>query len=130
MTIYLLYELSGEWEDYRKNIHSAYLDKSMCESAKNELEKENKEYIEQSIKCNQCLCGYGETNYCISCVKNEDKSECMSCQLEHIKNYCDKFDNVKVDTDKDGNKELYCEERVILYDDGFSYCIEEVEVIE
>lgn len=130
MKVYVLFESSGDYEDYREYIHSIYLDKDKCESVKNELEKSDKEYMEQIHKCNRCICGCGYVNNkdCDSCEKEED--DCLQCQLEEVRKYCDKASCIEIHESVDGWKELYCNERECSYSDGYNYRIEEKEVIE
>ena len=84
MKIYLVYEESGEWEDYNKILSKGFLSKQKAEEYKLNLEQEEKERQEQIKKCNECPYKYGDG-------KENEKCNCKKFKLDEY-GYCENYD--------------------------------------
>lgn len=119
MKIYQIHEYGGSYEDKYDYIVESYLPKGKAEQHLKRLEKEQKEDIEQYVKCGNCPL------YHITCrsLTEEEKAE-------ETRNYCDKH-NIEFYDDKDiyCAGEPYCTDYIYNYDEA-NFRIEEVDVIE
>ena len=84
MKVYLVYEECGEWEDYYKTIIKAFFSREKAEELKQQLEKDNKEILDQYEKCELCPYKYGE---------KDDKCTCDKYKLDED-GYCENYEYI------------------------------------
>ena len=105
---YLLYECSGEYEDYYERIVYASLERELVENKKHELELLEKEKIKQYEKCLMC-----PSEHLTKRKLNNHKHE--------VDEYCNEFE-----PECDGN-ECWCNNMRSYYDEC-TYRIKEVKL--
>lgn len=113
MKIYQVHEHNGQWEDYRDYIVGSYLSKERAIAEKEQLEKEEKDMLEWSLRCHECP---------LHISYDEDID---------INKYCNKYE--PFDPSKHNLDDYYGDEECVNeywnHDDSW-FTIEEVEVIE
>ena len=75
--IHLIYEHSGSYEDYSKDLIKAFFNKEKAKEFKKQKEKETK-ILEERYKNNCCNCAYGE-NYCELYKISNDPNDDIDC---------------------------------------------------
>ena len=121
MKCHIIFESSGEWEEYREYVNSVYLDKDKAFKELNRLKEEQK----ISEKCDNC---YGVQHfYDSSDLKNRgyDKNSINDYFKEIAEEYCDR---AKIYIDKEYNS-VRCDNRISSYEQ-YDYRIEPMEIIE
>lgn len=119
MKVYLLHEISGEYEDYRDYVIEVYEDKLKVEAKLEELKLKTI----QMDKCFYCVCEGG-------CIPNCDEESCGNCNdlgIKYVKANCD-ISNPYINE----NGDLQCKNSMMI---GFHseiprYYIEEISTIK
>lgn len=112
MTVYLLKNCSGSYEDYTETIVYCSTNKDKVQLKKLELEKQQELDLKQSEKC----------IYCEADVFHKDKCACVK---DFVNPNCDNFE-MQIDNDGDV---CYCKNYVCLSDES-TFIIEEIECEE
>ena len=111
MTIYLVKECSGEYEDYHESIVYCTNNQTKAKNKKTELEQKEKQRVEQSKECQRC---------CVEDFKMEEYDQIKAV----VELCCDKF---KIRTYDDGT--CGCENYFYLWDES-TFRIVELECEE
>lgn len=105
---YLLYECSGEYEDFSKRLIFASLDSELVQNKKRALEKAEELRVQQYDKC-------------MHCPSEELTKRKLKNKKQEIEEYCNEFE-----PGFDGN-ECWCENMRSWWDDR-TYCVEEMKL--
>lgn len=113
MRIYQIHEYGGEWEDAYDYIVGSYLSEERAKAEMKQLEKEEKELLNWSLRCHECP---------LHIPYNEDVD---------MNKYCNKYE--PFDSSKHSLEDYYGDEECVNeywnHEDSW-FKLEEVEVIE
>lgn len=109
MTVYLVMEAFGEYEDYRERIIGAFLDREKAEKLIAKKKEQNEQDYAQWKKCSNCPAYWYN-------------------RLDDL-SYCEHLASCRIAIDEDGDEQVDCFE-YISYFDSCSYWITELKVTE
>lgn len=109
ITVYLVIEAFGEYEDYREHTIGAFLDREKAEKLVVKKKEQNERDRAQCKKCSHCPAYW-------------------SSYLDDL-NYCEHIASCRITIDEDGDEQVECFEYV-PYNDLCNYWIEELQVTE